>query len=439
MQLYTVHQTRVVNHLREQHDIDEPLWDTHFVKIKLLELNVRASTCGRGPADLSFNDMASFVKLEKNTNKEMYAANEAFHTACQLCNARLQNASALVRHCVAQHSASEMYLSRLSDKMITNASICLPKTRSTNSKGTYAFCVFCEDYKRIQRSRWVEHLTSHTGRFNIFHANVVFFNSSKLISLFEQTRNKMKNNVAAHSNGILNVSSHFAGEFQYYCHKCQFHVYCKRDHEKSCEPLSIERKLYLSLDFDRTNCAFGYICKLCNFAQLTEERIRHHVHDQHDVNNDDQMSDQYFDVKILDLTLPPKGRHAKSSKNAAGQRNQPMKLGNLDVAEREDPEAEQEQNVCESRAKVLAAGEAKNAQSTSTVDDSDKQPNADSVSTSVAVSDVGTVKNIHRNMYMAHPDCPSVCCATNVPSLSIRTIHSSIRDKRTTYQDYPRK
>lgn len=268
-------------HIQLQHQIDETQLNEHCTKYKLLQFLgsarntstvrnsstahksiARLSTRIRMPTELSFHDMENFVKLEKNVNKEMYAANEAFQNTCQICNAHLPHKSALVKHCVVEHPTSEVYLSRLSEKIVFDGLKALPMVKGRDTLGIDAFCVFCESYRKIQRSRWIEHLTAHSG------------------------------------------------EYQYDCSKCNFKVLSKRDHTKPCNPIDIKRTLYLDLEQD--NYVFAYVCKQCNFAQLTEERMRAHMRDQHEIN-DEEMRIQYFRSKILDLTFTAKGRGGNKS------------------------------------------------------------------------------------------------------------------------------
>lgn len=261
----------IINHLQQQHEIDEPDIDTSVAFLKLIEFFGRLPAGGSGyapsrrQASVGRVRSTNFVKLERNIDKQMYSANEAFEKDCQLCSMSFSHVSTLIKHCVVSHSTQEVYLSRLSEKMIVDGRVSVLKTIGTKSKGTEAFCVFCERYRVLQKSRWIEHLTSHTG------------------------------------------------EYQYDCQKCKTKVNSKREHTGPCDAKDIKRISYLELEGNLM--AYAFVCKICNYVQFAEDRVQSHLREQHRIDADD-VSNQYYRDKILDLTAV-KGRTSNATKNTS--------------------------------------------------------------------------------------------------------------------------
>lgn len=245
----------------------------------------------------SFGDrVASLTKNKNDRDTTKRVSSEANLSACIYCN-RLE--ADLVKHCVKKHPTEDVYTSCLTEQMMRLCTTALPMA-TKDERGIKAFCVFCEKHVVKQRSYWVEHLTSHTG------------------------------------------------DYQYECTKCG-KVNSKRDHTR-CDPREIKRVHQFVLEED--NRLSGFVCKMCGFVQLNEERIVEHVHKRHSVAKGEEIG-QYDKLLLLNLF---KSRSPNKAVN----------------------------------------------KSTDSIDNNKEQNQSTNQSWPV-------VLNNNPSMYLTHPDCPSKC------------------------------
>lgn len=74
----------------------------------------------------------------------------------------------MVPHFKSEHKGSEVYVSRISQKMvdsIKNDKRSFVKSSSSRSALLQTLCVFCEEDKNFPVHYWTDHIRSHTGEY----------------------------------------------------------------------------------------------------------------------------------------------------------------------------------------------------------------------------------------------------------------------------------
>lgn len=173
----------------------------------------------------------------KNDNREMYLTNPKCSPYCVLCGKKPES---LASHYINRHPLHENFVSRLSSKMIHSMEKHKIAERSDDNKFS-AICIFCEQTKQERKHHWLNHMATHTG------------------------------------------------ELQYKCSSCHYKDNGKRT---GCCPNSNCVQVF-KIEFVN-DCLNGFICSLCNYAQLTEENMIRHLEKNHESND-------YFEMTFLNL------------------------------------------------------------------------------------------------------------------------------------------
>lgn len=105
----------------------------------------------------------------RNTDKSLYWSSAKAQT-CPLCNKRCTGR--MVSHFATHHKESEVFVSRISPKMVDLVDGKRSIKTDNRSQGTtrprwqdiiQTMCVFCEDVKIFHPNYWIDHIRSHTG------------------------------------------------------------------------------------------------------------------------------------------------------------------------------------------------------------------------------------------------------------------------------------
>lgn len=106
---------------------------------------------------------------KRNTDKSLYWISQKAQT-CPLCHRKRKGR--MVSHFTADHKNSEVFVSRISPKMVDllngKRSVKTDKlhrggTRNRSENIIRTMCVFCEEEKNFPASYWNDHIRSHTG------------------------------------------------------------------------------------------------------------------------------------------------------------------------------------------------------------------------------------------------------------------------------------
>lgn len=109
--------------------------------------------------DTGDDENGNHEQLMKNTNREMYFANNLYKTLCVLCN---KNDLRLVPHYQKHHSNHEVLIARLSPAIAESVRKQSQQFELHKHKIT-GVCVFCEDVKTLAKYGWQQHIVTHTG------------------------------------------------------------------------------------------------------------------------------------------------------------------------------------------------------------------------------------------------------------------------------------
>lgn len=187
----------------------------------------------------------------RNDNADVYCSNPSYRNLCMLCARKQSN---IINHYVSCHPDAEVYHCRLSPAM---ASMCiggLPEAYSVAGESKVeALCVFCERERMFERNRWMDHISTHIG------------------------------------------------EYRYECAHCKHRFSTPHAHSNSANCDATNPTINQVFQFElEDNYLFGYICKHCNFIQLSIDKITQHIVQQHDI--DESAAVLHCDkVRILDL------------------------------------------------------------------------------------------------------------------------------------------
>lgn len=185
--------------------------------------------------------------VPKNTNRDLYFSNR-ISQICLICRSTYKR---MVPHLKAAHDIPEVFVSRISPKMAKvarNAPNSSAFFMKGNNKCMKAMCFFCEETKDFCIQYWVQHIRSHTG------------------------------------------------EYANYCYGCKktvcFHQHC-----------GIITKCNDVINLKTTDLT-AFICRDCNFVQISEKNLRKHLKDEHGFNNLENHYDKIVLLKAWDHSQP---------------------------------------------------------------------------------------------------------------------------------------
>lgn len=164
--------------------------------------------------------------------------NSSFGSNCALCSF---NGSAIVDHYVYEHKQYEVFVSRVSPRiaeiihnepfltngLLLNEGDMIEKIRFK--------CYFCLLTKELNRSEWIQHMTSHTGEYRY----------------------------RCTSCPVMSQSEELSSAFL---------------HDKSCLKPSLA--LYNEIEF-QDNHVYGFICNACNYIQVRRVNMERHLKREH--------------------------------------------------------------------------------------------------------------------------------------------------------------
>lgn len=203
-----------------------------------------------------------------NDNIEFHATNDQYKKACILCGKKWAK---LVNHMVKCHSNYEIYISRPSPNILkriksnqSNSQIAskqskqmielrinnMPRTKSPLHQPK-VYCIFCEDYRRLEKQFCIEHLTVHTGEYQY-------------------------------------VCSGCNKKVSYPAHRCVHNGDVDKIQQFGWE----------------NNSVYGFMCNLCNYTQLSENRVIEHVAKQHHIDQS-IVCQNYCKTNLLVFTEQP--------------------------------------------------------------------------------------------------------------------------------------
>lgn len=248
---------QITKHLKNEHNFKD---EKHFVentqeivlfnpvlKSNISKRRYSSVTIERSSAegDSDSEPEAKRMVYQKNDKAELHATNAQYKKKCDLCGKKYAH---LVNHIVKWHPNNEVYLSRpspdvlkkiqsvpngakiqseISNQMIELRINKLPRTQTPCFQPKF-FCIFCDEYRRCDKGACLDHISTHTG------------------------------------------------EYQYFCRNCNkkssYRCHCGFDAEK-IEHFNWE-----------DDYIYGFMCKLCQFVQLREDRVIEHVHKQHHID-----------------------------------------------------------------------------------------------------------------------------------------------------------
>lgn len=151
------------------------------------------------------------------------------------------------------HKNHEVFISRLSDDMVDKlkkeSDLAIRFDRS-NGKHLAAFCFFCRSVKQFLPNFWIRHIQMHTG------------------------------------------------EFAYEC------TICQKSHtvQRACCSQTVKMKYKTSFYHKNLN---AFICKRCNFIQISEKNVRAHLKNEHGYNQIDHLYDKVILLPALKSIKTP--------------------------------------------------------------------------------------------------------------------------------------
>lgn len=115
----------------------------------------------------------SVAYSKRNIDKTLYLCSEKAKT-CPLCRKTYKRH--MVHHFKTKHPNDEVYVSRISSKMVDYIAPENENRRTFNKCIKYhyehleAVCVFCEEEKIFDANYWIDHMRSHTGEYKNYCA-----------------------------------------------------------------------------------------------------------------------------------------------------------------------------------------------------------------------------------------------------------------------------
>lgn len=193
------------------------------------------------------------VVYPPNTNMKLFPLHKDFKNRCVICD--FESARSLVLHYVNEHRDAEVYISRLPSDIaaqLMNPRNKLKKAIVDTRKDEMRFrqmCYFCKKEKIFAHQMWLTHIGTHTGEYQF---------ECKKCTVYQ-------------SNYTVNSTTN---------HSCQVK---KSDWRR------------LPMKWKEDDQVHLYVCKLCNYAQLSEQNVQKHVRVQHEAS----VNDNYTQVLFL--------------------------------------------------------------------------------------------------------------------------------------------
>ncbi|XP_058827439.1 uncharacterized protein LOC131687373 [Topomyia yanbarensis] len=171
--------------------------------------------------------------VTKNISRELHCKNEAKSTNCALCS-YTGTLSTMVQHYVRNHPLHEVYVSRVTNSVANKLKKDpIAVTGSMNDQNITFQCIFCQEVLTKKKYNWKLHLASHTG------------------------------------------------EYRYKCNNCTIKSLAPstQSHDPECSGPAME--VINELMFEE-NHIYGYMCRLCNYVQLSRTNMFAHLKEEHD-------------------------------------------------------------------------------------------------------------------------------------------------------------
>lgn len=196
------------------------------------------------------------VDYPRNTNIKLFPMHKDFKNRCMICE--IETARSLVLHYVNEHRDAEVYVSRLASDIaaqLMNPRNKLKKAIIDTRKDEMRFrqlCYFCKKEKIFTYQVWLTHIGTHTGEYQF---------ECKKCNLYQSPYSLNQ------TNGATN-------------HPCQVK---KSDWRR------------LPMKWKDDDQVHVYVCKLCNYTQLSEDNVQRHLRVQHEAS----VNDNYTQVLFL--------------------------------------------------------------------------------------------------------------------------------------------
>lgn len=152
----------------------------------------------------------------------------------------------MVHHMRTVHPEHEVFVSRLSNRMVRKAEDGIPAMRYTKGKSmqyVHALCLFCEQERHFMPHYWDDHIRSHTG------------------------------------------------EYGHECFMCIKRV-CFSTH------CGIPTQKVEVFNLYKENM-YAFLCRKCNYIQLNEANIRKHLRTEHEIDDQNDYQDYYRQITLL--------------------------------------------------------------------------------------------------------------------------------------------
>lgn len=220
------------------------------------------------------------LHLIKNTDINMYASNVKYQDVCVLCGHVIANGA---RHYAKKHSETEVYISRISKRMMELCTKHGVDAAERMPDGRYrAFCLFCEKEQTKQGwTGWMEHTAGHTGEA-IYECRL------------------------CHKT-FIRSSNHSKGDFP-----------CQND---------IANYKMIIVDAEKKHAVYAYACKICNYIQFGQDRVGKHLREQHDVT-DKFVGTLCLRIKLVNMSTTSGELNGGVTKN----NNREMYLSNVNFS-----------------------------------------------------------------------------------------------------------
>ncbi|XP_053683290.1 uncharacterized protein LOC128733602 [Sabethes cyaneus] len=203
-------------------------WATGIVPKKKKKLELTSA-----PAPSSPVKSYTPKPVTKNTNRELHCQNATKSKECALCS-YTGALSTMVQHYVRSHPLHEVYVSRIPNPVATKLKKEPSVITGTIHDQTITYkCIFCQEVLSKKKYNWKLHLASHTG------------------------------------------------EYRYKCNNCTIKSLTPSTnaHDVHCTGPAME---VINEFMFEGNHIYGYICRLCNFIQLSRSNLITHLKEEHD-------------------------------------------------------------------------------------------------------------------------------------------------------------
>lgn len=196
---------------------------------------------------------SAVVAYPPNTNIKLFQLHKEYKNRCIICD--FESARPLVLHYINEHRDAEVYVSRLASDIacqLMNPRNKLKKAIVDTQKDEMRFrqlCYFCKKEKIFSHQVWLTHIGTHTG------------------------------------------------EYQFECKKCTFYRSPYALNQASVtHPCTTKKSDWqrLHLSWKADDQVHLYVCKLCNYTQLSEDNVQKHLRVQHEASVDDNYTQVLF-------------------------------------------------------------------------------------------------------------------------------------------------